>query len=150
MLRDYPQAMSQANVDSFLKCAEAFNRFAEAPEKAADPEDVNTWLAFYDPDVRFEPQQAALQGTYVGREGVGQWLADLAEHYSGGSLHFADVRDLGDSVLALGTLRVKGRGSGIETEVPVAITATFRDGLVAHFKDYGDARQALEAVGEPE
>ena len=72
--------MSQANVDRLLECTEAFNRLAEAPE-TFDRADVDSWLGLYDPNVRFEPQQAALQGSYVGRDGVRQWLADLAEHY---------------------------------------------------------------------
>ncbi len=141
--------MSQSNVDRFLDCTETFNRFAEAPE-ASDQDDVERWLGFYAPDVRFEPQQAALQGSYMGHDGVRQWLADLAEHYGPGHLHLADVRDLGDVVLALGTIRVTGRHSGIETEVPAAIAATFQDGLITHLKDYGDHRQALEAVGQSE
>lgn len=49
-------------------------------------------------------------------------------------------------MLALGTLRVRGRGSGIETDVPAAIAATFRHGIT-HLKDYADHDQALEAVG---
>jgi ketosteroid isomerase-like protein len=39
------------------------------------------------------------------------------------------------------------RGSGIETEVPVAIVASFREGLITQLKDYGDKDEALEAVG---
>jgi hypothetical protein len=30
---------------------------------------------------------------------------------------------------------------------PVAIVATFRDGLITYIKDYGDKGQALEAAG---
>jgi hypothetical protein len=58
-----------------------------------------------------------------------------------------DVRDLGETVLALGTLRVTGRSSGIEIEVPLAVVAGFREGLLSEFRDYGDHRQALEAAG---
>jgi hypothetical protein len=58
-----------------------------------------------------------------------------------------DVRDLGDRVLALGTIHMIGRGSGIEAEAPVAFVSTVRDGLTTHIKDYGDWAQALEAVG---
>jgi ketosteroid isomerase-like protein len=138
--------MSRGNVDRFSECTEAFNRFARTPA-ALDRAAVGSWLGFYDPDVRFEPQQSALQGGYVGHEGLRQWLADLVEHYGSGRLDFADVRDLGDRVLALGTLRVTGRGSGIEIDVPAAIVATFRDGLITHIKDHGYHDQALEAVG---
>jgi ketosteroid isomerase-like protein len=134
--------MSQPNVDRFLEAAEAFNRFAAAPAG-----DVRDFLQVMDPAVQFEPQQAALQGRYVGLDGVRGWLADLAEHYTDGHIHYPDVRDLGDRVVALGTLRVTGRGSGIEIEVPMAVVASFRDGLMTHFKDYGDKNQALQAVG---
>jgi ketosteroid isomerase-like protein len=137
--------MSRENVKRFSEVTEAFNRFAEAPE-AFDQEDVNR-LGFYDPDVRFEPQQAALQGTYWGHEGVRQWLADAAEHYGPGHLHFADIRDLGDRVLALGSFRLTGRGSGIQTEVHAAIVRVFQDGLITHLEDYGEHDQALKAVG---
>jgi ketosteroid isomerase-like protein len=58
-----------------------------------------------------------------------------------------DFRDLGDRVLALGTLRAVGKESGVETEVPWTVVATFRDGLVTHFIDYADRDRALEAAG---
>src|SRR4051794_35094475 len=106
--------MSQENVDRFLEATEAFNRFAAGPTS-----DVLDFLRFMDPEVQIEPQQATLQGTYVGLDGVRGWLADLAEHYQEGHVHYGDIRDLGDRVLALGTLRVTGMGSGIEIDVPM-------------------------------
>jgi ketosteroid isomerase-like protein len=128
--------MAQENVDRFREATEAFNR-----------RDVMDFLRFMDPEVQFEPVQAALQGSYAGLDGVRGWLADLTEHYEGGHVHYAEIRDLGDRVLALGTLRVTGMGSGIEIEVPLAVVASFREGLITHFKDYGDRDQALEAAG---
>ena len=74
-------------------------------------------------------------------------LADLAEHYESGRMSFAEVRDLGDQVLALGALRVIGKGSGIAIEVPAALLATFRDGLITQLRDYGDESKALAAAG---
>jgi ketosteroid isomerase-like protein len=50
-------------------------------------------------------------------------------------------------VLAFGTIRIRGRGSGVETEVPSAVLVTVRDGRVTYFKDYGDRLAALEAAG---
>jgi ketosteroid isomerase-like protein len=135
--------MSRENVDRFLEATEAFNRFAADPAR-----DGSSFLRFLDPEVRFEPQQAALQGTYEGLDGARAWLADLAEHYGDGHTEYVDVRDVGDRVLALGSLRVTGTGSGIEIDVPVAVVARFRDGLITHFKDYGDRDQALASVGE--
>jgi ketosteroid isomerase-like protein len=137
--------MSEENVDRFMKCQAAFNRLI------ADPPNFQAGLDFLqlmDPEVLFDPQQAILQGTYAGRDGVAAWLTDLGEHYEvGGRIDCPDVRDLGDCVLALGTLSVTGKGSGIEINVPVAVLATFKDGLITEFKDFGDRKQALEAAG---
>jgi ketosteroid isomerase-like protein len=130
--------MSKENVDRFVASADAFNR-----------RDAGTFFSFFDPEVQFEPQQAALQGTYVGHEGIGEWVRDLAEHYDpeSGHIELAEVRDLGDSVFATGTLRFAGKASGIETEVAIAIVARFRDGQMTYFKDFGDKDEALEAAG---
>ena len=62
-------------------------------------------------------------------------------------LQYTDVRDLGHQVLALGTARSAGTESGIENEVPVAVVADFRDGLVTRWTDYGEKDKALAAVG---
>jgi hypothetical protein len=139
--------MSQKNVDRFIEVTRAFNRIASAVE-APDPEDLRDWLDRLDPEIQFHPQQAELQGTYVGHDGAKRWLADIAAHYgSGGHIDYSDIRDLGDRVLGLGTLRFVGRGSGIETEAPVAILATFRNGLISDLNDYGAENKALEAAG---
>ena len=137
--------MSQENLERFTAVTEAFNRIAETPDDLDNH--LQDLLGGLDSEVQFHPQQAALEGGYAGHEGVMRWLLDLAEHYEGGELRFADVRDLGDRVLALGTLHVIGRGSGIAIDVPSAVVATFRGGLIIEFRDHGDGAEALEAVG---
>lgn len=136
--------MPPSNVDQFLDCAAAFNRLAATPE-AFKFADVEAWLSAFDPEVRFEPQQSEIDGGYVGHYGLLRWLTDLAAHYGPGRLEFTDVRDLGDSVLGLGTIHIVGKASGIETEVPSGVVATFRDGLITNFKDYGHHEDAIAA-----
>lgn len=129
--------MSEENVERFLELVDAFNSG-----------DWERYLSCYAAEARFEPQQAALQGAYVGRDGIRSWRRDMREHYSGSwRVEATDVRDLGERVLALGTLSFTARASGITMDVPIAALATYRDGLVVHFKDYGDRDQALEAAG---
>ena len=101
----------------------------------------------YHPDAVFEPQIAALEGESSGHEGLRRLFADLMETAETAEADYHDVRDLGDRVLALGTYRFIGEGSGIEIEFSLSIVATFRDGLCTHLKDYGERGQALEAVG---
>jgi ketosteroid isomerase-like protein len=134
--------MSEENVDRFLKAVAAFNRLGEGDAAA-----LEEYMGFWDPEVRFEPQQAALEGGYSGHDGMRAWLADIALHYEYGHMRYSDVRDLGNQVLAIGVLRVIGRGSGIDIEVPLAFVVTYRDGLATHVKDYGDRTLALEAAG---
>ena len=140
--------MSKQNVERFVAVAEAFNQFAQAPDA---PDALATHLqdlvGGMDGKIEFHPQQAALEGGYAGHEGVMQWLADLGQHYQGGHILFTEVRDLGDQVLGLGTMHFTAKASGIETDTPLAVLATFRDGLITRFRDYGDRKQALEAAG---
>jgi hypothetical protein len=72
---------------------------------------------------------------------------DLVEHFDSWRIFCTDIRDLGDRVLALGTIRATGTESGVETELPLAIVARYKDGRLTHFIDFGDRDQALEAAG---
>ena len=72
---------------------------------------------------------------------------DIAEHFDSLKVECPDVRDLGDRVLALGTSRLTGKGSGVETELPFTVVASFSGGRMTHFTDFGDRDQALEAAG---
>jgi ketosteroid isomerase-like protein len=60
---------------------------------------------------------------------------------------YPDIRDLGDQVLVLGTLRLHGKESGLQVENPLAIMARVREGLITYLKDYADRDEALEAAG---
>ena len=47
----------------------------------------------------------------------------------------------------IGSIRMRGRESSVETDVPTAAVVEFRDGLLWRYKGYGQARLALEAAG---
>jgi ketosteroid isomerase-like protein len=129
--------MSEENVANFLRGAEM-----------ASVGDVEGAVLLTDPDVVWEPLRAGVQGAYRGHAGMRRFFADTAESFESFRLEFTDVRDLGDGrVLAMGTLHIRGKGSGIETDVPTAGVAAFRAGRVVHWKDYGDRTEALEAAG---
>lgn len=99
------------------------------------------------PDVVIEPLRAATEGVFVGHAGVRDLFADTAATFDLFEPHYTDVRDLGDCVLAIGSIRVRARGSGVETEIPTAAIAEYRDGLLWRLRDYGEAALALEAAG---
>ena len=128
--------MSQENVERFVKGIEAFNRG-----------DIQGVLRFMDPEIHFEHRLAAFQKDFVGLDGVRGWLADVRENFDNGQIHCPDVRDLGDRVLGLGTLHATGKQSGVETEQTFAALATYRNGLITEYTDFGDRDRALEAAG---
>jgi ketosteroid isomerase-like protein len=116
--------------------------------EAVNSGDLEALLETLDLDVTFEPQRAAVQGAYRGHAGVREWFADTQESFAEFQLEVTEIRDLEDDrVLMLGQLRVRGQGSGVETEVPSAFVIQFRDGKSFKLKDYGDHDRALEAAG---
>jgi ketosteroid isomerase-like protein len=129
--------MSQENVDRFSEALKSWNR-----------RDLAGVLRIMDPEIQFEHRLAAFQeGTYVRLEGVSAFLADFAENFDTWEIDCRDVRDLGDTVLALGVNHATGKGSGVETELPFAVVASFSKGRITHYIDFGDKEEALEAAG---
>jgi ketosteroid isomerase-like protein len=125
------------NVELVRASVEAFNRG-----------DYEAWLATIDPEIVFEPLRAPIEGAYRGQAGIRAYLADTTESFEVFRIEHSDVRDLGNErVLAIGTVHLKTKESGIETDVPTAAIASTRDGLMTHWKDYGDRDAALKAAG---
>ena len=124
------------NVELFRRGADLFGRGDEAV------------LELIDEDIELIALRSATEGAFRGHEGIRAFFADNRESFDLFEPDYYDVRDLGDGrVLALGKIRVRGRGSGAETEVPTAVIATIREGRMTRFRDYGEHGAALEAAG---
>jgi ketosteroid isomerase-like protein len=125
------------NVELFLRGVEAMARL-----------DDSAIVETLHPDATFEPLRSATEGAFHGHDGMRRFLADTRDTFDVFEPHFTDVRDLDDGrVLAIGTIHVRGRASGADSEIPTACIATIRDGLVFHYKDFGDPRMALQEAG---
>jgi ketosteroid isomerase-like protein len=83
---------------------------------------------------------------YRGRTGVRQaW-----ESFKGDmqiTVRFGDIRDLGESVLALGEMESTGHTTGLNFTDEVAQLVTYRDGRVFKVRDFASHAEALEATG---
>lgn len=127
---------SPEHIEAFLRGTDAMNRL-----------DAEALLAMVSEETVFEPLRSQTEGAFVGTEGMRRFLADTAETFDLFKASYPDIRDLGDGrLLAIGTLRLRGRGSGVESDVPLAVVAEFRDGRLLRFKDYGDPRLALQGA----
>jgi ketosteroid isomerase-like protein len=128
--------MSQANLDAFRRGTEAISR--------GDVVDIPELVH---PEAVFEPLRSGTEGAFVGHDGMKRFIEDTEEMFELFQINYTDVRDLGDRLLAIGTIRMRARGSGLEADVPSAAVAEYRDGLLWRYKDYGQAREALKAAG---
>jgi ketosteroid isomerase-like protein len=132
--------MSQENVDSHRRFIHAYNR-----------RDLEAMLQELDPEVEWHPAILApveREATvYRGHEGVRQWVRDLDEVFDEIDVRPSEIHDLGDQVVWVGEIRMRGRGSGAWTESPMASVSEIRNGKVIRVRTYLDPTKALEAAG---
>jgi len=107
--------------------------------------EVNPRL-YYHADVEYLPLRSATEGKYRGIAGIERFNADTEEVFEKFELHY-EFLDLGERVLAWGVIRVRARGSGIETDIATGGVFDFRDGKIVRWEDFGSKEQALKAVG---
>jgi ketosteroid isomerase-like protein len=63
------------------------------------------------------------------------------------TVRFDEIRDLGDSVLALGEMQATGHTTGLNVTGELAQLVTYRDGKVVRTRDFGSHGEGLEAAG---
>jgi ketosteroid isomerase-like protein len=123
--------MSEENVESFKRGVDAWNRG-----------DFDAWIDEFDPEVEWFALMEVFRGHAGARQAWESFKGDM--HLT---VRFDDIRDLGESVLALGEIEATGRTTGLNVTGEVAQLATYRDGKVVSFRDFGSHTQALEAAG---
>jgi ketosteroid isomerase-like protein len=126
--------MSEENVELLRKLQDDWNR---GERDFADE---------YHPDVEFLPLRAATEGAYHGLSGIEAWIADTSDVFDKFEMNF-EFTDLGERVLACGTIHVRARGSGVETDIETGGLFEFRDGRIVRWEDFGSESKALEAAG---
>jgi ketosteroid isomerase-like protein len=93
---------------------DAFNRHdVEAYIAAVDVPEHYEWRPFLTAGIE--------SGVYRGPTGLREWFANLDEVFDSFSIETVEIRDLGDRLLFLGTLRGRGRGSGVPVESPLGV-----------------------------
>ena len=135
--------MSKENVEAFKRGSAAWNRG-----------DIEGLLEVVDPEIVWRDAINVLFGgeaaTHRRHRGVRELFEDLFESFAEIETDFRDFRDLGERVVALGQIRMRGRESGVETESPFAALTEWRDGKAIRVSSYLDHHEALEAAGLPE
>jgi ketosteroid isomerase-like protein len=130
--------MSQTNVAITERVMDAFNR-----------RDIDAFVQPTTADFEWFPALgiAVEGGSFRGREGVEAYFETLHATWEEVRLVAENVRDLGESVLWLGRIEGRGRGSGVPVNSPMGAVIDFRGGKVWRARSYLDHAEALRAAG---
>jgi ketosteroid isomerase-like protein len=125
--------MSQENV-------EIVRRAWQAP-------DLESLFAFYDPAIVWESHFGPISGAYHGHEGVRQFFREWTEPLERFHAAAETFIDAGNSVVVGTRVSARGKGSGVEGEMPQWMVYRLRDGLVIRIDLFETEADALEAAG---
>ena len=111
--------------------------------------DVDALCDLYDPDVHFLPLTGTRveSGGYHGHSGVREYFEEVADIWVELRPYGEDFRTKGPHVVVLGGCAVRGRGSGAESDTPMAWVVTVREGKITSHRGYRTREEALAAVG---
>jgi ketosteroid isomerase-like protein len=127
------RSMSQENVENFKRTVEAWNG-----------DDFDAWIDLFDPEVEWSALTEAFRGHAGARQAWQSFKGDMQLR-----IRFDDLRDLGESVLALGEITGTGRTTRLNVTREIAQLATFRGGKIVSFRDFPSHAEGLEAAGLP-
>lgn len=113
--------------------------------------DVDGWLEPVHPEIEWTSAIAAqMQGAetvYRGTEEA-RWFWDEWHSIWDLTVELSEIRDLGDTVVAIGRMHLRGKASGVDLEdQPVAYVGEFDGGLLRRMRSYRDPAEALRDAG---
>jgi ketosteroid isomerase-like protein len=131
--------MSQENIEAFHRIYDMWHARRRLGPDLLD-ENVD-WV---------NPHDAVERGTRRGINSFNDALASVFDAWETVRFETEGVLDYGDDVVALGQVRGRGRGAGIEVARPHGQLWTFRDGKVIRMRWFHSHSETLEAAGLPE
>jgi ketosteroid isomerase-like protein len=125
-----------ANVELVQSAIDAYN-----------DRDAQAFRRVMTPDVELRPPVASLNGrAYHGHPGIDEWLGDVKDSFADARIWPLELRDMGHSVLALTSFRVRGGGSRMELESELGIVCQIVEGRIASWLGFFSHADALAAI----
>ena len=90
---------------------------------------------------------AVEERVYRGREDIRGYRDELFNSFSEVEVEDLEFRDIGDRVLVLYRLRVRGRDSDLQIDQPAGALYELRDGKIFRARSYLTQGEALDAAG---
>ena len=85
---------------------------------------------------------------YRGHDGIRRFIADMDEDIEDMQVRVEDVLEVGENVVVYGAIVGKGRGSGMDLDLPLGWVIRVRDGRVDYLRAYPERGDAMEAAEE--
>ncbi len=114
--------------------------------------DLDALLRLFDPEIEYLPlTHSEVEGRgFHGHAGVRAYFAEAGELWH----EMYPVADSsmtnGDDVVVIGSCVFRGRGSEIDTRMPMAWVFTVRDGRIVRYRGFSTTAAALTAAGLPD
>jgi ketosteroid isomerase-like protein len=133
--------MSERNVDLHRRNMDAYNA-----------RDIEAWIALADPQIEFHSTFAAVGGAvYHGHDGLRRYFRDIDNVWGAETRLEAEAFfDLGENTLVFQVLHGRGRNSGAQVAMPVALVVRWRNEMAVYMKGYARRLDALRDLGVSE
>jgi ketosteroid isomerase-like protein len=128
--------MSQENVEIVRRWNAAYNR-----------RDFETLMELTDPDLEFRSLFVGIESVFRGYDGLRAYFDGIESAYARFEIPAERFFDAGAAVLVECRIAWRGKESGAEGAMPVAVAAWLKAGRIFHLESYSDLRDGLEAVG---
>jgi len=111
--------------------------------------DREALLADIDPAIEIRVASAELTGVnaFHGHEGYREWHAAMEESFEVWQIEVDSFQEIGNRVLALGRMHLRGRGSGVELDQETGWLVEIHAGKMTRFQAFLSHEQALAASG---
>ena len=116
---------------------------------AVEERDLATLIELSDPAVEWQSAfvVSGTGGAYVGHEGLREYVDDMNDAWEVVRLDVDEEIGVGEVVVFVGHIEVKGKGSGAENQSVAGYMLKFDDGRLVRFRPFREPEAALEAIG---
>lgn len=110
-----------------------------AAEREIDPQAVHPEVVVH---------SAMTNASYHGYEGARRWMAEIDDQFEDWHLSIDEFREASDDrLLGIGTIHLRGRGSGVEFDQPIGWVFAFSGERLISIATFTDRAEALAAAG---
>jgi ketosteroid isomerase-like protein len=100
----------------------------------------------FDESIRID--STLTRAMFEGVAGAERWTREIDEQFDRWEIAYDEILDAGsDRILVLGSIRLRGRESGVEFDQPAAYLCVFREGRISALSTFSSHQEGREAAG---